>query len=154
MDDSAFQINNVVFLNIFCFNLGTAILGFGLRNIRITKNNVTAVNIITNIQLGMPVVCDILAFTFVGLLILFIKGNRIPALVIVADKAYIIKATQLPINPSPARYHVPVAHPPANTIPIPNTNEPIIVILLPEMFDKKLLIHQNQLKLVSLYFVL
>ena len=56
MDDSAFQINNVVFLNIFAFNLGTAILGFGLRNVRITKNNVTAVNIITNIQLGMPVV--------------------------------------------------------------------------------------------------
>ncbi len=36
-------------------------------------------------------------------------------------------AIQLPIKPSPARYHVPVAQPPASTIPIPKINDPTIV---------------------------
>ena len=30
-------------------------------------------------------------------------------------------------NPSPALYQVPVAHPPANTIPIPKMKDPKIV---------------------------
>ncbi|MGW9857379.1 hypothetical protein ACUXIR_001834 [Staphylococcus hominis] len=38
-----------------------------------------------------------------------------------------INATQLPIKPSPARYHVPVAQPPARTIPIPKIKEPTTV---------------------------
>ena len=50
-----------------------------------------------------------------------------PVFVAAAVKAYMINAIQLPINPSPALYQVPVAQPPANTIPIPNINEPIIV---------------------------
>ena len=31
------------------------------------------------------------------------------------------------LTPSPALYQVPVAHPPANTIPIPKTKDPKIV---------------------------
>ena len=46
---------------------------------------------------------------------------------IAAVTAYNTNAIQLPISPSPARYQVPVAHPPANTIPIPKIKEPITV---------------------------
>ena len=67
---------------------------------------------------------------FVGLLIHDITGSNIPVLVIAAVTAYSTSATQLPIKPSPARYHVPVAHPPANTIPIPNIKAPIIVPII------------------------
>lgn len=48
-----------------------------------------------------------------------IKGNNKPNLVAADVNAYAISAIQLPINPSPALYHVPVAQPPANIMPIP-----------------------------------
>ena len=50
-----------------------------------------------------------------------------PFFVIAEVTAYKMRATQLPMSPSPARYHVPVAHPPASTIPMPKINEPIMV---------------------------
>ena len=68
---------------------------------------------------------------FVGLLIHDITGSNIPVLVIAnSSNAYSTSATQLPIKPSLDTYHVPVAHPPANTIPIPNIKAPIIVPII------------------------
>ena len=59
-----------------------------------------------------------------------IKGNNKPNLVAADVNAYAISAIQLPINPSPALYHVPVAQPPANIMPIPKINEPITVPMI------------------------
>ena len=75
----------------------------------------------------MPVVCAILVLTLVGLFKPFINGNKMPNLVAADVNAYAGSAHQLPIKPSPALYHVPVAHPPDKIIPIPNINDPIIV---------------------------
>ena len=56
----------------------------------------------TKIQFGICNVSAILAFTFVGWLITFRTGDKIPDLVIALVNAYNISATQLPIKPSPA----------------------------------------------------
>src|SRR5699024_6899404 len=114
----------------FCVNFGTATFGFGLRNVFTTNVIVIIVNNKTQTQVGIPVVCDILVFTLVGLLTPSIKGNNKPNLVAAEVNAYAISANQLPINPSPALYPVPVAQPPANMIPIPKINEPITVPII------------------------
>ena len=54
----------------------------------------------------------------------FLISTKTPNLVIKAPSVNPIAATRDPIIPSPTRYVVPLAHPPARTIPIPNTKPP------------------------------
>ena len=67
---------------------------------------------------------------FVGLLIHDITGSNIPVLVIAKSYKDIVRALPNCQSNLHTRYHVPVAHPPANTIPIPNIKAPIIVPII------------------------
>ena len=47
-----------------------------------------------------------------------------PVFMAEADSAYMASAIQEPTRPSPERYHVPEAQPPARMMPTPNMNPP------------------------------
>ena len=53
-----------------------------------------------------------------------LKPESTPAFMAAADTAYMTRAIQLPTRPSPERYQVPDAQPPARMMPMPKTSPP------------------------------
>src|SRR5699024_7632947 len=108
----------------FDFSVGIAIFGFFIS--LYTMNNTIPTKIAINNPTGIP---ELSAIEFVGVWTdakELLRGTKKPVFITALINIYPKSATQLPSSPSPARYHVPVAQPPAKMIPTPKMKEPMI----------------------------